>query len=78
MPELLNQPFLVAKGWPQALVVCQCKKEQGTITLIALTGVNNRTMCENCGKSYYIQGFALLESGPSVVVNFDLPTGSIM
>lgn len=73
MPELLNQPFMVAKWWPQALVVCQCKQAQGILTLIALTGINNRTICEHCGKSYYIQGFALTKDGPNIVVNFDLP-----
>lgn len=78
MPELVNQPFQPLKWWPQMLVACNCQKEQGTLTLLVLTGLQNRTQCEHCKKSYYIAGFIQGKSGPECVAMFDLPTSVVM
>lgn len=78
MPELVNQPYQLLKWWPQALMMCHCKKIEGVAIIITLTGVGNRTQCEHCGTSYYIKGFALSPEGPQLVIEAEKASGLVM
>lgn len=78
MPELVNQPFQVLKWWPQVLVACQCKKEEGILTLITLTGLQSRVVCENCNVTYYVDRFIQGPQGIAPVILSERPSGLVM
>jgi hypothetical protein len=72
---LVGQPYEVVTWNPIALILCNCGRDHGRLSLIHIFGFENHTGCHNCGRLYVLKGIRPTPEGKiAMVVDVVLPT----